>query len=320
MCKTIRSRRILTPNRIFLLCFVLLPFASLLPSCFGKTVSGGGEADAWRNPPDIPHIIVSILPQTYFINRIAGGRVAVTVLTGPGQNPHDYEPTPRQMAALAEARAWILSGAEFETALRPKVEAVFPGLNITDGTHGVVFRSLEDGDDHDGHGHEDGQDRHTWLGREPAKIMAGHILEVLLDLQDGNGAFYRKNYEELILDIDGEFKRLKEELAPLRGKTVFVYHPAFGYFLDEFGIIQEAVETGGKEPTPRLLSRLITEARDKRPQAVFVQAQFPVEAAGAVAKAAGAELAVLDPLAPDWLENIRRMGRILRYAGTSAPL
>jgi zinc transport system substrate-binding protein len=149
--------------------------------------------------------------------------------------------------------------------------------------------------------------------------MAGHILEVLLGLQDGGGAFYRENYEELIRDIDGEFDRLKGELAPLRGTAVFVYHPAFGYFLDEFGITQKAVETGGKEPTPRLLARLITEARDKRPQAVFVQAQFPVEAAKAVAKAAGAELAALDPLAPDWLENIQLMGRILRQAGTSAP-
>jgi zinc transport system substrate-binding protein len=265
-----------------------------------------------RSPPVFPRIVVSILPQTYFINRIAGGRVEVTVLTGPGQNPHDYEPAPQQMAALAEARAWILSGAEFETALRSKVEALFPALNIRDGTQGVAFRTLEDPDEHGGQEHGDGIDRHTWLGREPAKILAGHILEVLLDLRDGSAAVYRENYEALIRDVDGEFDRLKEELAPLRGKTVFVYHPAFGYFLDEFGITQKAVETGGKEPTPRMLARLIAEAQDKRPRAIFVQAQFPAEAARAVANAAGAELAALDPLAPDWLENIQRMGRILR--------
>jgi zinc transport system substrate-binding protein len=311
MLEPIRLCRIPHINRGFFLCFLLLPLMSLLPACSGKTIPGGG-ADGRRSP--LPRIVVSILPQTYFINRIAAERVEVTVLTGPGQNPHDYEPSPRQMAALAEARAWILSGAEFETALRPKVEAVFPVLSIRDGAGGVVFRTLEEPGEHEGQDHEDGIDRHTWLGREPTKILAGHILEVLLDLKDGGAALYRKNYEELIRDIDGEFDRLQEELAFLDGKTVFVYHPAFGYFLDEFGITQKAVETGGKEPTPRLLARLIAEVRDQRPQAVFVQAQFPAEAARAVAKAAGAELAVLDPLAPDWLENIRRMGRILRQA------
>jgi zinc transport system substrate-binding protein len=93
--------------------------------------------------------------------------------------------------------------------------------------------------------------------------------------------------------------------------VVFVYHPAFGYFLDEFGIRQEAVESGGKEPTPRILSQLIEKAKQKGAAAIFVQSQFPVHTAQAVADAAGAVLAPLDPLAPDWLANIRSMGEVL---------
>jgi zinc transport system substrate-binding protein len=227
------------------------------------------------------------------------------------------------MAALARARTWILSGAEFELALRPKIEALFPGLPLVDGTAGVQFRALEehadeaaaheDGLSDNDHGHDDGIDRHTWLGREPAKIMAAHILTALIDLDPDaeNQALYRENYRALIQDIDREFDRLREELAPLRGTVVLVYHPAFGYFLDEFGIRQEAVETGGKEPTPRALARLITTARERRPRAIFVQAQFPTQPARAVADTLGADLLALDPLAPDWLLNIRRMGAAL---------
>jgi zinc transport system substrate-binding protein len=285
----------------------LILLALLLAACEGK---GGGGAD------DRPVLALSILPQRYFASRIVGpeeeARVRIMTLVGPGQNPHDYEPTPRQMADLAAARAWVLSGTEFERGLRPKVEALFPKLRVIDGTAGARFRTLAagetDGDSHD----DDGIDRHTWLGHKPARIMAGHILAALYDLDSPGEASYRKNYQALIADMDREFGALRETLSPLRGRVVFVYHPAFGYFLDEFGLIQRSVEIDGKEPTPRALNGLIEQAREERAAAIFVQAQFPVNTAGTVADAAGAALVPLDPLAPDWLANIRLMGEALR--------
>jgi zinc transport system substrate-binding protein len=215
------------------------------------------------------------------------------------------------MSDLAEAKVWILSGAEFEISLKPKIERLFPALRIVDGTAGVRFRSLEEGEDH-ADDPADGVDRHTWLGEEPAKIMAVHIRDALSAI-DG-AAPYDGNCAALIREITGEFDALRRELAPLRGATVFVYHPAFGYFLDEFGIVQRAVETGGKEPGPRDLARLIADARREKAAAIFVQAQFPAEAARTVAMAIGAELAPLDPLAADWLSNIRLMGAALKKA------
>jgi zinc transport system substrate-binding protein len=208
------------------------------------------------------------------------------------------------MADLANAHAWILSGTEFEISLRPKIEALFPNLLIIDGTQGVNFRYEED-EDHAG------IDRHTWLGLEPAKIMAFHIRDALCAADSSNTAIYQQNCENLILDMENEFESLREELAPLKGKTIFVYHPAFGYFLDDFGIKQEAVETGGKEPTPRKLGALIEKAKAEKVKVIFVQAQFPVESARTAAAAAGAELVSLDPLAGDWLANIALMGDAL---------
>jgi zinc transport system substrate-binding protein len=288
-----------------------------LAGCSGDRDDATADGRAADSSPLI--LTVSILPQTYFAGRIAGDRARVMVLTGPGQNPHDYEPTPRQMAELAQSRVWVLSGSEFEIGLEPKRAALFPGLRIVDGTEGVRFRSLEAHDD--GDEHEAGEaDRHTWLGEEPAKIMARKILDVLVEVDGDNGEFYTNNYQALVADIEREFEALRRELAPLRGSRVFVYHPAFGYFLDEFGITQEAGETGGKEPTPRQLAALIAQAREERPLAIFVQAQFPVQAAETVAVAAGAELITLDPLSPDWLVNIRVMGEALRRAADPGTL
>jgi zinc transport system substrate-binding protein len=245
------------------------------------------------------------------------------VLAGPGQNPHHYEASPRQMAELAGASLWILSGAEFEISLRPRIAALFPRLPLLDGTEGVPWRTLEAHDDdhapgggHQGGPGEGGLDRHSWLGREPARILAAHVRDALSALDPENAPRYRAGCEDLIRDIDAEFLRLREELAPLRGRTVFVYHPAFGYFLDEFGILQEAVESGGKEPSPRSLSRIIALARREGAAAIFVQRQFPVNTARTAARAIGAELAALDPLAPDWLANIRAMGEALKQAAS----
>jgi zinc transport system substrate-binding protein len=292
------------------ICFLMI---LLLSSCGGKT--RGTEK---VGPGEQPILAVSILPQAYFANRIAGDRVRVMTLAGPGQNPHNYEPTPKQMADLAAAGAWVLSGTEFEISLRPKVESLFPALLMVDGTRGVRFRTLEAHDDEDEADlvGEDGVhiDRHTWLGQEPARILAGHIRDACIALDAAGKAVYQNNYGTLIEDIDREFDSLRQDLAALRGKTVFVYHPAFGYFLDEFGIVQAAVETGGREPTPRILNALIGQAKQEQVAVIFVQAQFPVYSARTVAAAAGAALVPLDPLAPDWLANIRTMGEALKDA------
>jgi zinc transport system substrate-binding protein len=264
-----------------------------------------------RQTERLPLVAVSIVPQEWFVSRIGGERVRTLVLAGQGQNPHNYEPTPRQIKGLAGAGAWILSGAEFEITLRPKVEKLFPALPIVDGAAGVVLRRL----DNDGDDGEHGEfDRHTWLGREPAKILAAHVRETLIALDSPGAAFYADNYDRLVREIDAEFDLLRRDLAPLRGTNIFVYHPSFGYFLDEFDLKQQAVETGGKTPGPRELSRLIALAQREQPAAIFVQAQFPVSAARTVADAVGAVTVSLDPLAPDWLANIRRMGTALLEA------
>ena len=263
-------------------------------------------------------IAVSIPPQGWFISQIAGDKCDTIILAGPGQNPHNYEPSPRLLQNLTSASAWILSGTEFEISLQPKIEPLFPNLLIIDGTKGVNFRTLSEHEHEDHHNEAEHSeieiDRHTWLGREPAKIHAAHIKETLVVLDKQNEEYYNTNYESLIKLIDDEFDKLKIDLAFMEGKTVFVYHPSFGYFLDEFGIVQEAVETGGKEPGPRVLNELINIMLEEKPAAIFVQEQFPVSAARTISDAAGAELVFLDPLAYNWLENIRSMGQALKRA------
>lgn len=258
-------------------------------------------------------IVVSVLPQSYFVQRIAGDRAKVITLVGPGKDPHSYEPTPRQMVDLSAAAIWFTVGVEFEHGLQPKIASMYPSLRIIDSAAGIVRRPLEAHDG--GEDHEDeGLDPHVWLGRDESLHLATIVRDALTALDPAGASFYRQNYDALSRDVEAVFKGLARELEPLRGRAVFVYHPAFGYFLDEFGIIQKAVETGGKEPTQRGLAALAEEAKKEGTKVLFVQAQFPTTAARTLAAAMGGVVVPLDPLAADWLGNIRRMGDALKKA------
>lgn len=282
------------------------------------TIPARADAGLEAKPPVA---VVSILPQQYFVQRISEGRFRLLVLVGPGQNPHSYEPSPRQMADLGSAALWLRIGVDFEKGLLPKVSSLYPGLPIVDTTEGVRFRSM-DAHDHEeaGHAEQDSgegvsaPDPHIWLGRDGAKIQAVRIRDALSSLDPPGAEFYAVRCQALIRDIDAAFDALSVSLAPLRGKSVFVYHPAFGYFLDEFGIRQVAVEVGGKEPTQKSLAELINRARKEGARVVFVQPQFSRSAAKAVADAIGGVVVEISDLDADWLESIKRTGEALRTA------
>ncbi len=262
----------------------------------------------------LPVVAVSILPQSEFVSRIAGDKVKVLTLVGPGASPHSYEPTPRQMAELSAASLWLSIGVEFEKALLPKVKSLYPKLIIVSTAKDVVYRKLES------HAHEAGAapdeagglDPHVWLGRDAVKAQLAATRDALIALMPSETAVFKANHDAYMVEIEAVFSLLARELAPLRGSTAFVYHPSFGYFLDNFGIRQEAVEVGGKEPTQKTLALLISNAKADGAKVIFVQKQFSPTAARTVAKAIGGIVVEIDPLAPNWLENIRAMGEALK--------
>ncbi|HOV09651.1 MAG TPA: zinc ABC transporter substrate-binding protein [Spirochaetota bacterium] len=278
--------------------------------------SCGSKDDSQKNKLTV---VVTILPQKYLVDRISGGRVNCFVLVCEGQNPHSYEPTAKQISEISQSKIWFLSGVDMEIALKDKIASISRGLMIVDITEGVNFRRT------DAHEHEEAEnehhhnstdaDKHIWLGREPLKIMSRSILQTLVSLDSNSKDFYEENYKKLITDIDSVFEELKIKLAPLKGRKVFVYHPAFGYFCDDFDIKQVAIETGGKEPDAPSIAKLIKLAKDEGAIAFFVQKQFPSLAAKKIAQSIGAEVVMLDPLSYDLIDNLKLMGEALaKYA------
>jgi zinc transport system substrate-binding protein len=139
------------------------------------------------------------------------------------------------------------------------------------------------------------------------KTQARTVAEALIEADPDNADAYRANLAALVKRIDAAHQRVAEQLAPHAGETLFVYHPAFGYFAEAYGLHQEAVEIEGKEPSPRELQRLVGEAKSDGVRVVFVQPQFDQRSARVVADAIGGTVKPLDPLAHDVIANVETM-------------
>lgn len=254
-------------------------------------------------------VFASIPPLAYFARAVGGPRVQVETLVQPGQDPHTYEPTPRQMAELARARLLFLAGFPYEKALVPRLQSSMPRLELVDTREGIPLLP-EAG--------EQEMDPHVWMSPRLARRQAQNIRDALIRADPVGESTYRAGFGLLAAELQEAHVELARALAPLAGRELLVYHPAFGYFAAEYGLKQVAVQTGGKEPTARELSRLIQTARERGIRVVFVQPQFSQAGAQAVAEAIGGAVVPLDDLPSDYLANLGDMSRKLREA-LSAP-
>jgi zinc transport system substrate-binding protein len=250
-------------------------------------------------------VVVTIPPQAFFVERIGGDRVDVHVLVGPGQSPHSYEPTPKQMTRLAESDVYFTTGMPFEEALVRRIRDVAPELVVVATDYPVPKRPVTEHDEHGSHAHDGGRlDPHVWMDPRLVKIQSGVIAETLARLDPSHAEEYAENRTAFAAELDTLDARIREALAPLEGGRLYVFHAAFGYFAGAYGLTQVPVETGGKEPGARQLADLIERARRDGARVIFVQPQFSTKAAEAVAEAIDGAVVAIDPLARDYVANL----------------
>jgi zinc transport system substrate-binding protein len=281
---------------------LLLPLAGLL-----------GPAGCGRGPGGPPEdglaVFASIPPLAFFAQAVGGQRVRVQTLVEPGQDPHTYEPAPRQVAALARARLLFLAGFPYEAALLPRLRDGLPDLEIVDTRQGIPLLPEQ------GNAGEQGEsDPHVWMSPPLARRQAENIRDALIRADPAGEAVYREGFLRLAAELDALHAELARALAPLAGRELLVYHPAFGYFAAEYGLRQVAVESGGRQPSAQELARLIELARRRGIRVVFVQPQFSQAGARAVAEAIGGAVVPLDDLPRDYLANLRDLSRKVQEA------
>ena len=268
-------------------------------------------------------VVVTIEPQRYFAEKIAGEHFAVYTTVPAGQSPETYDPAPHEMIRIAQSKAYLLIGRiGFEMAWMQTIRQNNPNLKFFDLSEGVHWLGDEEShEEEDGeeevetitthHHHHGGIDPHIWSATVPAKIIAYNTLQAFLDLDPHNKTIYQENYEQLIEEINETAQQLHTMLDTLTCRTFIIYHPALTYFADEFNLQQLAIESDGKEPSVASLKALIDEARHAQVKVVFVQQEFDRKHAGQVADEIGARLVVINPLDKHWNEQMLHIAKEL---------
>lgn len=262
-------------------------------------------------------VFVSIPPQKWLTDRIGGKHVTTRVLVKNGQNPHTFEPTPRQVMALAKSRLYFSLDMPFEEQILRKVQQVAPNLRIVDTAHHlqkIPLATHGHTDDHDNNHLPQSLDPHVWLSPPNLKVIATEMADALMDADPTNLAVYSENLTRLHGELDLLHDKITRELIPFAGASFYVFHPSFGYFAHTYGLHQQAVEIEGKSPTPKQLSSLIAKARADEVKVIFVQPQFDAGSVRVVAGAIGGVVVPLDPLAEDVAANLEIMADKIREA------
>ena len=252
-------------------------------------------------------ISVSILPQRYFVERIAGDYVKVNVMIPPGANPAVSDLSTEQLKALHNSSIYFAVGyLPFELSnLYPFLETQKNMLLVKqsvgmDLEQGTCNHDLGHGHQHD-HGSREGNfDPHVWMSPRYAEMMARTILDVLAAKFPDQRETFEKNYRQLRVEIDSIDQAARRIISEKEHKTFLIYHPALTSFAKDYGMEQISIEDEGKEPNPSHLKAVIDTCRVKGIKIVFIQNQFDVANAKAVAKEIDGEVITIDPLSPDW--------------------
>lgn len=290
--------------RKFLILLFLIAFA-----CNTKTISNK------------PLITVSILPQKYFVEKIAGDLVDVNVLVPPGASPEMYSLMASQMTDLARSEVWFRIGKiGFEESWVDKISQTNPELKIVDTSVGIDWidgegeelgQNMKDIEE-DTHSH--GVDPHIWLSPKEVRLVVEQIYKTLTDLFPEHKDELTVNYHLFLNEINELDEYLGTQFQNLKNRTFFIFHPALTYLARQYNLRQVALEVEGKEPSPRYLQQVIELAEAERIKVIFIQKEFDEENASQLAKEIEGEVVQIDPLNEDWENQLREIAQKITNA------
>jgi zinc transport system substrate-binding protein len=120
--------------------------------------------------------------------------------------------------------------------------------------------------------------------------------------------------EAFIRDLDDLDRTIRRQLVNVKQRRFLVFHPSWGYFAAAYDLQQIAIEASGKEPGPRALAGIIKQAKDNHISVVFVQQQFSRTTAATIARAIDGRVVAIDPLAEDYLANMRQTAEAFAHS------
>lgn len=272
-----------------------------------------------RPPAGKPVITVSILPQKYFVEKIAGDLVTVHVLVPPGASPELYALMPSQMKELSRSAVWLRIGKiGFEESWIDKIRQSVPGLKVVDTSVQADWITEEE-EDHGDHVHLHGIDPHIWSSPAEARKIITESHRALVALLPGEKDLLDRNYRAFMDEVDQLDRDLQELFDRLENRKFLIFHPALTYLSRQYDLEQIALEVDGKEPSPKYMRELIGLARSEKIRVIFIQKEFDAENARQLAKEIQGEAVQIDPLNEQWDKQLREIANKMVTASQNRP-
>ena len=228
-------------------------------------------------------VVASFYPLAEFARRVGGDNIIITTIISAGTEPHDFEPTPQDIAKITTAGLFIYNGA----ALDPWAEKIASGL--PDGNRSLnMSRALGIA----------GPDPHFWLDPGIAKKEGEIIRDRLIEIDPAHAQDYRQNSENYSAALDALDGRFSQGLSECETREIFTSHAAFAYMAEKYGLTQSSIAglSPEAEPTARQLADLVTEVKSKNIKYIFFETLASPKLAETLAQETGARTLVLNPL------------------------
>lgn len=250
-------------------------------------------------------VAVSIVPQETFVKAVAGDLVDVVTMIPAGASASNYAPTVAEMAAFEDSAVYFSIGVPTEEVnIMPNVGDV-PVVSMVEKVEAVYDQvTFDDGS----------RDPHMWLSPKRVIVMVNAICEELSALDPDNATTYEENATAYCQELTALDNTITETLADVENRTFIVYHPAFGYLADDYGLIMYSLEQNGKEAVAEHMEELVDFAKENKITVIFYQAEIDSSQSQTFADEIGGQTTMLAPLSPDYIDNLLNMATVMAEA------
>ena len=253
--------------------------------------------------------VVSILPQVTFLKAIAGDKINISFMVKAGNSPHSYEPKPNQMRDISKADIYFTIGVEFENSWINRFKNQNSNMKIVSMDKGINKIYISN---HKHNHHKERKDPHIWTSPNNVKMIARNILNSLIKIDYINKKYYTMNYNKFIENINTLDKTIKHILVRNINSKFIVFHPAWGYFANQYNLKQIAIEIDGKSPKPQDIIKLIKIAKKENISVILTAPEFSAKIATQIAKEVGVKVIKISPLNPNWLQNLLKLANSIK--------
>lgn len=294
-----------------IICVLAIILVPAMSGCKGKL--------AQSKQDEKPVITVTLEPQRFITEAIAGDKFKVVSMVPKGSSAETYDPIPEQLVSLGESEAYFRIGyIGFEQSWMERLLENTPHLQVIDTSKGIDLilngnpNGCQENEHHEGHAHVHAVEPHVWNSAKNALILASNTYNALCKLDKKNESYYLIRYDSLcnrINKTDSIIKKIIEN--PNTSRSFAIYHPALSYYARDYGLHQISIEEGGKEPSPSHLKNLVDICKKEKIKVIFVQPEFDKRNAEIIAKETNTKIVPINPLSYDWEAEMINVAKAL---------